>query len=226
MTASIRLDLHVHSQFSPDGRASLELLVDQLGLAGLNGFALTDHNSVAGHRRLAELAKRFPMYWFLPGVEVSTQEGHVLAYGVAEVPPVHRPIAETLDWIRSRGGVSALAHPLRWAHGVGRRIAALSQADAIETMNGHNAELANAGAELIAARRGLASTGGSDAHHVSELGRAFTEFPVETSSVDELLAHLRARHTRGSGTSLTMAARIRLGVRTGLLRVSRGFRPI
>ncbi|HYK94131.1 MAG TPA: CehA/McbA family metallohydrolase [Thermoplasmata archaeon] len=226
MTASIRLDLHVHSRHSPDGRASLESLVEQLGFAGLNGFALTDHNTVAGHRRLAELAKQYPMYWFLPGVEVSTQDGHVLAYGVDDVPPVHRPVAETLDWIRAHGGVSALAHPFRWAHGVGRRIAARANADAVETMNGHNAELANARAELVAARRGLTSTGGSDAHYLSELGRAFTEFPVETGSVDDLMAHLRGRHTRGSGNSLSMAQRVRLGVRTGLLRVSRGFRPI
>ncbi|HZY92148.1 MAG TPA: CehA/McbA family metallohydrolase [Thermoplasmata archaeon] len=226
MTASLRLDLHVHSRHSPDGRLALATIVEQLGYAGLNGFALTDHNTVAGHPELASLAREYPMYWFIPGVEVSTREGHLLAYGVHALPPIHRPLAETVEWIRAHGGISVLAHPFRWAHGVGRRVAARAAVDGVEAVNGHNAEIANARAELVAARRGLAATGGSDAHDRADVGRAYTEFPVETSSLDDLFAHLRARHTRGAGRPLSVAARIRLGVRTSLLRVSRGFRPI
>ena len=226
MTASLRIDLHVHSRHSPDGRSSLEALVDQLGFAGLNGFALTDHNTIAGHRRLAELARENPMYQLIPGVEVSTREGHLLVYGVDVLPPIHRPVAETIDWVRDRGGISVLAHPFRWAHGVGRRVAERVHADGIETLNGHNVEIANARAELIAARRHQAATGGSDAHERAELGRAYTEFPVDARSVDDLLGQLKARHTRGGGVSLSLGQRVRLGIRTGLLRAARGFRPI
>ncbi len=226
MTATVRLDLHVHSLHSPDGRVPLEEWVNRLGYAGLQGFALTDHNSIEGHGRLAEIAREYPMYWFLPGVEVSTREGHLLVYGVRELPPVHRSIDETLDWVRARAGVSVIAHPMRWAHGVGRRIAERVTVDGIEALNGHNAEITNARAELLAARRGLAATGGSDAHEVRDLGRAYTEFSSDTSSVDDLLSQLRAHRTRGGGRSLSIGQRIRLGIRTGLLRASRGFRPI
>ena len=226
MTATVRLDMHVHSRHSPDGRVPLERWVNQLGYVGLQGFALTDHNSIEGHGRLRELAREYPMYRFLPGVEVSTREGHLLVYGVAERPPVHRPLAETLDWVRARGAVSVLAHPFRWAHGVGRRVADRALADGVEAMNGHNAEIANARAELVAARRNLAATGGSDAHEVRDLGRAFTEFPADVASVDDLLAALRRRSVHGGGTSLSFARRIQLGVRTGLLRAARGFRAI
>jgi predicted metal-dependent phosphoesterase TrpH len=226
MTATLRIDLHVHSRHSPDGRATLEALVDQLGFAGLNGFALTDHNSIAGHRRLAELARDYPMYRLIPGVEVSTREGHLLVYGVEEMPPIRRPVAETIDWVRAHGGISVLAHPFRWAHGVGRRLAAQAAADGVETVNGHNAEIANARAELVAARRGLASTGGSDAHDRTEMGRAYTEFPVDSPSVDDLFAHLRARHTRGGGVSLALGERVRLALRTALGRAARGFRSL
>ncbi len=226
MTATLRLDLHVHSLHSPDGRVPLEAWVNQLGIAGLQGFALTDHNTIDGHRRLAELAREYPMYRFLPGVEVSTREGHLLVYGVEELPPVRRPIDETLDWVRARGALAVLAHPFRWAHGVGRRVAERARADGIEAMNGHNAVIANARAELLAARRGLAETGGSDAHELAELGRAFTEFPIGVGSTEDLLTELRSRHSRGGGTSLTVGRRIRLGIRTGILRAARGFRPI
>jgi predicted metal-dependent phosphoesterase TrpH len=226
MSDGLRLDLHVHSRHSPDSRLTLAQIVDQLGPAGLHGFALTDHNSVAGHFELAALAKQYPRYRLIPGVEVSTREGHLLGFGVAEAPPPYRPVEETVGWITSRGGVAIPAHPCRWSHGIGRKLADRISVPALETMNGHNPEIANARAELIAARRRLGSIGGSDVHELRDLGRAYTEFPRDVDSVDELLAALRAGHSRGAGTSLRIGARVRLAVRTTLLRATRGFRPI
>ena len=111
----MRLDLHVHSHWSPDSRLTLEEAVDRLEFAGLSGFALTDHNSIAGHRELRALEARYPMYRFIPGVEVSTHEGHLLVYGIEALPPIHAPLADTLEWVRARGAVAVLAHPFRWA---------------------------------------------------------------------------------------------------------------
>lgn len=226
MTATVRLDLHTHSRYSPDGRMAVDDIVDQLGYAGMQGFALTDHNTVAGHSRLRELRAKFPMYWMIPGVEVSTREGHLLLYGVDEAPPAHRPLAETLDWAEARAAVAVLAHPFRWAHGVGRALAERAPVDGLETKNGHNAELANARAEFIAARRAVAATGGSDAHRRRDVGRAFTEFTAEVSSVDDVLDRLRRGMTKGSGLSLTFGERIRVSTQTALSRVARGFRAI
>ncbi|HTT35137.1 MAG TPA: CehA/McbA family metallohydrolase [Thermoplasmata archaeon] len=226
MTDTIRLDLHVHTRFSPDGRIDLDRLVDALGVAGMQGAAVTDHNTVAGHARLRALAKEFPMYRFLPGEEVSTVEGHLLVYGADAPAPTRRPLAETLDWVRAQGAVAVLAHPFRFFHGVGRRIAETAPVAGIETANGHSGVIANARAELVAARRTIGMTGGSDAHDARDVGRAFTEFPADASSVDDLLAALARGRTRGSGRSLTLAQRVRLGVRTGLKRAARGFRSI
>ena len=222
----VRLDLHVHSRRSPDSRLELEAIVDRLGLSGLQGFALTDHNSIAGHADLRDLARRYPRYLFVPGVEVSTREGHLLVYGVEELPPIHRPLDETLDWVRSRGAVGVLAHPLRFAHGVGRRVAGSAAVDGIEVLNGHNSELTNARAAVIAAARGVAGTGGSDAHDVPGVGRAYTELPGEVDTAEAVLDSLRRRRCDGGGESLHGLERIRLGLRTGFLRVTRGFRPI
>ncbi|MFZ0892090.1 MAG: CehA/McbA family metallohydrolase [Thermoplasmata archaeon] len=222
----IRVDLHVHSRSSPDSTLTLGAIADQLGLVGLQGFALTDHNTVVSHAALRELNRKYPRLWFLPGIEVSTQEGHLLVYGVSELPPIYRPLADTLDWIRDRGGVSVLAHPLRWSHGVGRRIAESAPVAAIEAVNGHNSTLANARAEVIAARRAIGSTGGSDAHELLDLGRAYTEFPGEVDSLDDLLEALRHGRVSGAGNSLTGFARARLAFRTTLRRLGRGLRPI
>lgn len=226
MTDVVRVDLHVHGSDSPDSEMSLEAAVDRLGIVGVQGFALTDHNTVAGHPRLAELRAKYPAYLFIPGVEVSTREGHLLAYGVPECPPVRRPILETIRWVEAHDGVAVLAHPLRWVHGVGRRVAETARVSAIETVNGHTGELGNARTELLAAHRGLAATGGSDAHLPKDVGRAFTEFPGGVRSVADALAQIRAGRTRAGGRSITVSGRLRVSLRSGLLRAARGFRPI
>jgi predicted metal-dependent phosphoesterase TrpH len=226
MTDGVRIDLHVHSNRSPDSRLTLDAIVGQLSFVGLRGFALTDHNTVAGHAALAAMQQRHPEYLYIPGVEVSTHEGHLLGYGVAEAPPPHRPVGETVEWIESRGGVAVVAHPFRWRHGVGRRVATAVPVRAIETRNGHNSELANARAELLAAQRGIGATGGSDAHDLPDLGRAFTEFPDPAETVDDLLESLRHHRISADGQSLTIAGRLRVSARTTARFVGRGFRSV
>jgi predicted metal-dependent phosphoesterase TrpH len=226
MTDFLRVDLHVHSSRSPDSRLSLEAIATQLPYAGLKGFALTDHNTTAGLAELPRLRERFPGALIVPGVEVSTREGHLLAYGVSECPPVHRPVLETIDWVRDHGGEPVVAHPFRLAHGVGRRVASEVPVHVVEVRNGHNSELQNLKAELVAAQRGLGGSGGSDAHELRDLGRAYTEFPDEVGSVDDVLERLRRGVTSAGGHSLRLSGRLRLSVRTGLLRLGRGLRPL
>ncbi len=226
MTGTRRLDLHVHSEHSPDSKMRLEAIVGQLGRAGLSGFALTDHNSVRGHAELHELQRRNPAYLFVPGVEVSTAEGHLLAYGVASPPPPHRPISDTIDWVRANGGEAVLAHPFRRSHGVGRRVAETVDVRAIEVRNGHNSELANAWAEFVASERGLGHTGGSDAHAPRDVGRASTLVRETADSVDDLLEDIHANRTLAEGISLTPWGQVRVTLRNLGLRAARGFRGV
>ncbi len=226
MTTGFRVDLHVHSRYSPDSRLELRAVGDQVSLLGLQGFALTDHNTIDGHRELREIAREFPRLLLVPGVEVSTEEGHLLIYGVSELPPVRRPLAETIDWARAHGAIAALAHPLRLAHGVGRRLTETVKVPVIETANGHNSELDNAKAAVIAAHRGIPGIGGSDGHDVPELGRSYTELPTQTANVDDFMEELRTGRVLAGGTSLSVGGRVRLTLHTSLRRAARGFRPI
>ncbi len=226
MTDFVRIDLHVHSRHSPDSRLTLDEIAGRLPYVGLRGFAITDHNSVAAHRELPALRERFPGVLVVPGIEVTTREGHLLVYGVAEAPRPRRSVAETLDWVRQRGGIGVLAHPFRFPHGAGRAIARTSAVTAIETLNGHSSVIANAKAELIAAERHLGATGGSDGHEIADVGRAFTEFAPDIDSVEALLDELRRGQTSGAGASLRWPGRLRWAVRAGALRVARGFRAV
>ncbi len=226
MSVALRIDLHVHSRYSVDSTLTLDQIVDRIAFRGLQGFALTDHNTTQGHAELAHLREGYPGFWFLPGVEISTREGHLLAYGISEAPSPYRPLAETLEWVAARRGIAVLAHPFRWTHGVGGRIAARAPVLGIESRNGRNSELANTRSEFLVARRGLAATGGSDAHELSSVGRAFTEFTEPAASVEDLLEQLRARKTASAGESLPLGGRIRVGLHNGVLRALRGFRPV
>lgn len=226
MTDVVRLDLHVHSDRSPDSRLSLDAIVRQLPGAGLRGFALTDHNTLDGHAELASLATRHPDLLLLPGVEVSTLEGHLLAFGVGQLPRPHRPVLETIAGVHAQGGVCVLAHPFRWFHGVGRSVAETAPVPALESLNGHTARRTNAKAEHLALRRRLATTGGSDAHELSDLGRAYTEFADAPSTVPELLEALKGGRTRARGRSLEGVARIRVSLGNAGRFFRRGLRPI
>ena len=223
---TVRLDLHVHSHHSPDSSLSIEAIVTSLVARGLNGFALTDHNSVAGHAELAEWQAKLPQCLLVPGVEVSTVEGHLLVYGVREAPPPHRPISETFEWALSHGGVPLLSHPFRRSHGVGRAIAERAGVSAIEAVNAHNSPRANRRAADLAARRHIGTTGGSDVHELHDLGRAFTVFAEGTSTIEEVLAALRSGAVKAGGETLPFSGRVRTEWRTVVLRLRRGLRPI
>ena len=226
MTPGPRLDLHVHSAVSPDGREPLDRLVAHLPALGLQGLALTDHNTTRGVARLGALQRERPDLLLVPGVEVSAAEGHLLVYGASEAPPAHRPLAELLDWCRQRTVVPVLAHPFRWTHGVGGVVARTAAVPAVETTNGHNGRRANARALEAAAGRNLGSTGGSDAHLLADLGRAWTRFPEGVATVEAALEALGRGSTIAEGRSASLPERCASALRSGGLRLRRGLRPL
>lgn len=220
-----RLDLHVHSLFSPDGRSTVESLVARAAATGLGGFALTDHNSVAGHGALASAQGRFPDLVLVAGVEVSTRDGHLLAYGVASAPPPGRPLAETLAWVRDRGGEAVVAHPFRRPHGAARALGGDLSA-AVETINGHTLHGTNLRAAELARNGRRVGTGGSDAHAASELGRAWTVVPEGARSAAEVVEALRRGAVQPGGQDLGVGGWLAWALRTGGNRLRRGLRPL
>jgi predicted metal-dependent phosphoesterase TrpH len=226
MSDDFRLDLHVHSTYSPDSRLTLDAILGRLSYVGLHGCALTDHNTVDGHPALHRMALEHPEYLFVPGVEVSTAQGHLLAYGVSAVPPPHRPMSETIEWVRAHGGEPVVAHPFRWRHGAGGSVTSSTSIRTLETRNGHNSELANARADLLAAQHGWGATGGSDAHDGKDLGRTYTEWTGPPTSVDDLLEGIRRGRTVADGIAMPFAGRVQIAAGNTLRFVGRGFRSV
>lgn len=211
MTTTVRIDPHVHSQASYDGRDPVDLLLEQAADIGLDAVAVTDHNVIEASLRAADLAPEYGLV-AIPGVEVSTADGHLLALGVEELPEPGRPLVETVATVRDRGGLAVVAHPFQvLRHGARRRH--IGDADAVEVFNSLAvAGLQNRRAHRFAAMRGYPMVGGSDAHAAAMVGRTYTEVRVDTDvgspadlDVDAVLDAVRdgATAVRGTRTPLS-----------------------
>jgi predicted metal-dependent phosphoesterase TrpH len=183
---TVTIDPHVHSEGSYDAKEPVELLLEQARDIGLDGIVVTDHDTISESLRAAELAPEYGLIG-IPGVEVSTAAGHLLAIGVEERPEPHRPLAETVETVRDLGGVAVVPHPFqRTRHGVRR--GRIADCDAIEVYNawiftGYR----NRRARQFAARNDYPGVAASDAHSAKYLGRAYTELTVaDADSTAEL----------------------------------------
>jgi predicted metal-dependent phosphoesterase TrpH len=191
VSLTVRIDPHVHSEASYDGTDPVELLLEQAAEIGLDAIVVTDHDVVHESVRAAELA---PIYGLvgIPGVEVSTADGHLLALGVEEMPPRRAPMDETVTWIRDRGGVAIVPHPFqRSRHGVRRRRLADVDPDAIEVYNSWAfTGWKNRRARRYAATNGYPGVAGSDAHRVGYVGRAYTQMEIDDVTRADLTAEV------------------------------------
>lgn len=87
----MRFDLHIHSHFSPDSNSSVEAILKQALEVGLDGLAITDHNSVQSFFDAVRLTEDLGLNLIIvPGAEISTTEGHLITLGNHTlVPPVY-----------------------------------------------------------------------------------------------------------------------------------------
>lgn len=197
----LRVDLHLHSNFSHDGQSTLEALIERSRECSLDRIALTDHNTVEGALELARMAPELTIV----GEEVKTREGEVIGLFITEHLPPYLAPEEVMDLIHGMGGLSYLPHPLdrRRSNFRPERVVELAdRIDIIETYNPWCDASTNAAAAKLAADLGKVVATGSDAHSVRELGRSWMEID-DYNGPAEFLDRLRlARHvvTASSGT--------------------------
>lgn len=191
-----RYDLHSHTAVSPCSAADPSDVVAAAVARGLDGIAVTDHDTTAGVDRIREAAP--PELTVVPGVEVTTSEGHLLALGIEEPPPRGVDPLDAVAHVHERGGVAVLAHPFdRLRQYYRRDLSTLAErVDAVEVVNSRCLfERFNRRAAAFADEHGLAVTGGSDTHFPMEIGRAVTEVEGD----EPVLEAIRAGRTRAVG---------------------------
>jgi predicted metal-dependent phosphoesterase TrpH len=196
-----KADLHIHTN-AGDGLDSVERIFEHAASrTDLDVVAITEHDSLEVALQARETwARRGFGFDFVPGVEVTTLEGHVVALYVEEPIPSLRRVEETIEAVRRQDGVCFVPHPMSWlTRSIGpggfKRVAAAGLAfDAIELAS------ASPGSRLYLdkARRlnqetyALPGVGASDAHFVQAIGSAYTRFDGSSA------ADLRRAFSEGS----------------------------
>src|SRR3954463_14488768 len=195
---SFNIDLHTHSFFSGDGVSSPEEIITAAKAKGLHGFAITDHNTCEAVRYLLQKGlireDGLPVDDFLiiPGVEITTAEGHLLCIGASLPYLKGRPAREVCDLIHERGGLAIPPHPYDLFR-AGIRYSTLEKLpiDALEVFNAATTlRRYNHFAFKYAQVRGLAMTAASDAHHSAALGTAYTIVNTDDFSVKGMLEQI------------------------------------
>ncbi|QDX41249.1 PHP domain-containing protein [Salarchaeum sp. JOR-1] len=199
----LSVELHSHSARSYDGRDPVEMLLEQARAVGLDALAVTDHDEIDASLDAAEKAGEYGLVG-IPGMEVTSAAGHVLAIGVREAVPTGLPFDETLSEIRARGGIAVVPHPFQESRsGVAANVSRrdLASADAIEIYNSRLLTgRANRQAERFADEHGLPTTAGSDAHIAEMVGQAVTRVDTDERSLDAILDAIRDGRTSVEGT--------------------------
>ena len=197
----LRVDLHLHSHFSHDGRSSLQQLIERARECSLDRLALTDHNTIDGALNFVRIAPELA----IAGEEVKTLEGEVIGLFItARVPPFLAP-EEAMDLIHGMGGLTYIPHPLdrdRSHFRPERMVELAPRIDIIESYNPWCDAAANQAAARLAHELGKVAATGSDSHSAEELGRSWMEME-DYSDANDFLEKLRyARHvvTESSGS--------------------------
>ena len=190
------VDLHVHTtHMSMDSGLRPDEMVRRAKAAGLTAVAVTEHNAVwrAGEARALSEHFEFPV---LRGMEISTDAGHVLCFGLERYTMEMYELDELNRIAKSEGAALVLPHPLR-EPGFGKSWEEAPQF--FEGLESHNADDSRASVRLVealATKLGMPTTGGSDAHSAPAVGRHATVFETLVETDRELVEALKSGRFR------------------------------
>src|SRR5215218_1900321 len=111
-------DLHIHTIYSYDGTAPVSAVLTRARQIGLDVIAITDHDEIAGSLQALELASTFGVE-VIPGMEVTTAEGDLLALNITKKIERNLTLIETVLKVSDLGGFCIAPHPM--ANGIGMR---------------------------------------------------------------------------------------------------------
>lgn len=203
------VDLHCHTTRSQDSRLSPVDAVITARDAGLDAVCFTEHDVLWAVDEVRALSREHGIP-VLAGVEVSTEIGHVLAYGLPEFDLSLRRFSLLVERARECGAALVLAHPYRrhfrfevpavvTGADVTKALRRRGLADvlALESGNGATRPIENTLAAEVAARLKLPTTAGSDAHSTERIGLWATEVDGEVGDEADLAAAITEGRVRG-----------------------------
>jgi glycosyltransferase involved in cell wall biosynthesis len=168
----IHVDLHMHTDHSPDCATPVDTLLDSAKRVGLGAIAITDHNEISGALEARERANGIKV---IVAEEVKTaDQGEVIGLFIEEKIPRGMTLQETIAEIRRQGGLVYVPHPFDRMHAVPDYEHLLDVVEDIDAMEVFNPRVAfaafNEEAARFAAKYRIVAGAGSDSHVAQGLG--------------------------------------------------------
>ena len=181
----------MHTAYSADALTNPKALVESIyANPSVKAVAITDHNTMDGYYKVRKLAEVYKgEILIIPGVELRTQLGDLIALGIEELPVKPWTVENIIDFTREREGIIVVPHPYR-APGLGD-LATNYNVDAIEVLNGSTSSFLNEMAEKLAKAMNLPGVAGSDAHTLNQLFTVYTEVEVSDLSIHAILKSIK-----------------------------------
>lgn len=200
------IDLHAHTwPRSHDSVINPDDLIERAKQAGLDAICFTEHDVIWDEKSLKEISERHN-FLVLPGVEISTDDGHILTFGIDKyVFGMHRS-KDLAGHVDKSEGTMVGAHPYRrqmpWhvrdqeeyqrALERAARNPAYQYVAGLEELNGRGTERENAFSKALCGYMGMPGTAGTDSHAIQDVGKVATYFEREIFDVRDLIREVNA----------------------------------
>ncbi len=205
------VDMHVHTvRGAADSSLTPDQLIEVANDIGLTGVNITEHDRVWDAHTIREFRERSGLF-VNPGIEVSTDMGHMIAVGLTQYVPGIRRATELRRVLDEIGGFMIVAHPFRHffdpvhfrrdgkppftmsPEEAAERMPVFALVDEIEVANGGTAPAENQFALKVARVLGKTGVGASDCHSTSGVGYYVTVFDEPLQDTGHMLEMLHAR---------------------------------
>ncbi|MBC7120533.1 MAG: PHP domain-containing protein [Candidatus Methanosuratus sp.] len=206
----LKIDLHVHTDRSPDGCSSIREIAAVAKKRGLHGLAITDHDLILNESDSQRLSGELGIM-VIPGVELTTTAGHLIILN-----PKRRfnglSLEGAVKTAHQEGSTVIIPHPMDpLSHGIGISEARslIPYSPLIETLNASTLSYYNSKATSFALRNSLPMVAGSDAHLADAVGDAYTVVDSPSSDPASVILSISAGKTmpRGKRTSAVTLAK-------------------
>lgn len=214
----IRFDYHIHSEASHDSRTTVKEIINA-SKDKLDAIAVTDHDAIYNSLKAVEEAPSD--LTVIPGVEVSTKQGHLIALNIEEKPDKGEDIWDTISEVKKQNGFTIIPHPFQmFRHGIKRKNLQKISPDAIETFNSrYFIGFRNYQAAKYATKHNMPKTASSDAHVPEMIGKGQTIISVEEKTPENILEQIKKGETqlkRSKTPSWKFVSQASLGLRKRL----------
>lgn len=200
-----RADLHMHTTASDGLHTAREMLDHVARHTTLNVIAITDHDCLDASLWAYSQRERYP-FDIIPGLEITTNAGHVLGLWVTQPVAKGMSIYETTQAIHAQGGMAVMAHPYEPLIAPSAMLRYLFHPSVLKESGIDAVEVLNAGAvtpggswlaRKVFESGDLPVTGSSDSHSTACIGTGVTLFPGQTA--DDLRCALMTGCTAAEG---------------------------